>query len=389
MRRSARLLVLGWALCAACVDWEAVRQSGVEGLGAEDGGAEEAPDGGQPLPDGGQPRPDAGGAPDASVEPAECSAGERSCVEGRRRSCVGGRWQVQEKCAALCRAGDCVVPPSCQRLPATCGAGQATHCCATAPVPGGSFKRSYDGVNASYLDDKYVAKVSPFVLDTYEVTVGRFRAFFDSYAENTPKEGSGRNPSDGMDPGWSAAYPLPADAAALATAISGTGCTWTAAPSGYEHLPITCVDWYLAYAFCIYDGGRLPTEAEWNYAAAGGEEQRVYPWSNPHDSAAITASHAVYSVTAPAEVGMRSPTGDGRWGHADLAGNAAEWVRDTYSSPYATTSCSDCANLGSGDKVLRGGAFSFGATTLFSSARTYNVPASRVRYAGFRCARAP
>jgi len=46
----------------------------------------------------------------------------------------------------------------------------------------------------------------------------------------------------------------------------------------HESLPVNCVDWYDAYAFCIWDGGFLPSEAEWAYAAAGGEELRQYPW---------------------------------------------------------------------------------------------------------------
>src|SRR5262249_34890732 len=54
--------------------------------------------------------------------------------------------------------------------------------------------------------------------------------------------------------------------------------TWTTAPDANEDLPITCINFYEAYAFCIWDGGFLPSEAEWEYAAAGGDEQRAYPW---------------------------------------------------------------------------------------------------------------
>jgi formylglycine-generating enzyme required for sulfatase activity len=52
------------------------------------------------------------------------------------------------------------------------------------------------------------------------------------------------------------------------------------------------MDWYEAYAFCIWDGGFLPTDAEWNYAAAGGAQQRAYPWSNPPTSLTIDPSYA-------------------------------------------------------------------------------------------------
>src|SRR5213076_223676 len=98
-------------------------------------------------------------------------------------------------------------------------------------------------------------------------------------------------------------------------------------------LPITCATWFELYALCIWDGGFLPTEAEWNYAAAGGNEQRAYPWSSPSSSLTIDETYASYSVALGTEcygdgiagcavtdlvlVGGKSG-GDGKWTHADM-----------------------------------------------------------------------
>lgn len=62
-----------------------------------------------------------------------------------------------------------------------------------------------------------------------------------------------------------------------------------------QNYPINCVNWYEAYAFCIWDGGFLPTVAEWNYAAVGGSEYRFFPWSVPPEAIAIDCTYASYT----------------------------------------------------------------------------------------------
>ena len=302
-------------------------------------------------------------------------------------------------------------PPSCAGLAATCGPSGNGDCCASNVVTGvttASFHRSYDGATSGYTSQAYPARVSDFRLDTYEITVGRFRKFWNTYPGNMPAAGSGKNPNNASDPGWDATWntsSLPASQAALTTKIEcqTTDQTWTA---GNDALPMNCIDWFEAEAFCIWDGGRLPTEAEWNYAAAGGTQQRVYPWG----SAALDCTYANFQgaaggtdfCVAPGNggvnrVGSESPKGDGLYGQADLAGNVWEWVQDWYANAY-TSPCSNCAyttvldgQLASGavsdERVLRGGSFNNMASYLLSSYRYFGIPSYHSEAFGARCAR--
>jgi formylglycine-generating enzyme len=273
--------------------------------------------------------------------------------------------------------------PSCAALSDTCGADAGRPCCASTRVEGGSFNRSNDSAAP--------AAVSTFRLDVYEVTVGRFRAFVDAGrgTVNTPP-----NPSEGAHPkipnsGWSAAWNsrLSTSTAVLVANLKcdSSAQTWTDTPGANENKAIVCVTWYDALAFCAWDNAYLPTEAEWNYAATGGNEQRLYPWGNVIDD-----SRVVYGPTAatPA-VGQKSPLGDGKWQHADLSGSAWEWTLDLYVNPYEVP-CNDCSNISTGtQRMLRGGSYLNPELGLGSAYRNPGNPNERFKIFGFRCSRSP
>lgn len=323
---------------------------------------------------------------DAPIDATPCLEGSTRCDGNVVTTCTGGAWQPKRTCDDLCSLGGCVIPTSCAGGLATCGAGTES-CCATRPLPTTTFARSFDGVTSGYTDARYQATITAFTLDRFEVSADRFQRFVDAYPANKPTVGAGANPHDTSDAGWLAAWTtaLPATQADLRTMWK---CDSVTAQSG--SVPTRCVTWYVAQAFCIWDGGRLPTEAEWNVAAAGGEQQRVYPWSSPPATTAIDATDAVYNgAVGPGSVGARA-AGDGRWGHADLAGNVDEWVLDTYASPYPTETCHDCANHAAGTtRTIRGGDYGSVGAVLIASYRTDYPAASRSELVGFRCAHDP
>jgi formylglycine-generating enzyme required for sulfatase activity len=253
----------------------------------------------------------------------------------------------------------------------------------------------------TYKDQAFPASVSDFRLDRFEVTVGRFRQFVAAYdawrADGHPLEGEGSNPLIAGS-GWDTAGngSLPASAAALVMAVmcDPPSQTWTDAPAMNEDRPINCVSWFEASAFCAWDGGRLPTEAEWNYAAAGGDEQRAFPWGgNAPDANTVLAVYGCFFGPGPcpsagniAPVGSASPAGDGKYGQADLAGNVREWIFGDFAA-YPVP-CENCALIHSGaPQGHRGGDFSGVAQNLLSSERGGGIPTQRTNRTGVRCAR--
>jgi formylglycine-generating enzyme len=236
--------------------------------------------------------------------------------------------------------------PSCRGRSLMC-AGQS--CCASVLVPGGTFGK-----------DK--SRVKSFRLDVFEVTVGRMRAFVDAYPGSRPKMGQGASAA-APGSGWNADLDavLPSDLWNFRGNFRDVVqkdwqkfVTWTDLPGAYENMPLAPVLWAYAQAFCIWDGGRLPTNAEWKYAAMGGDEARPWPWGvdypYPNDGRGVLNYKGTETYEqAFTDVGS-APAGKARWGHLDMGGSRREWVFDANNgseqSPTPEPSpCHDCLLL--------------------------------------------
>jgi len=340
-----------------------------------------------------------------------CEPTQTQCSGNSIQSCgANGVWKAATLCPAetpICASNACQAPVSCNGLTADCGTSNE-NCCTSPLVTGGPFKRDNNA--------NYPATISDFRLDKYEVTVGRFRKFVTAVVSGwTPAAGSGKHThlnggaglknsaAAGYETGWDTQWnvdQLPTNKAtwdgANALGCSTQYATWTSNSGSNETRPINCVSWYTAAAFCIWDGGFLPSEAEWNYAAAGGGAQRAYPWgSTVPGSNANLAVYGCYlngsgtcsSTTNIAPVGS-VPLGNGLFGQADLAGNVSEWNLDGVMS-YAA-SCNNCAYWDSPTetfRALRGGAYD---QSIYASSSRSNYPTDwRMVETGLRCARMP
>jgi formylglycine-generating enzyme required for sulfatase activity len=309
-----------------------------------------------------------------------------------------------------------------------CGPQLAEKCGSSALVPGGEIVRTLGRT-------QHPATVSSVRIDRYEVTVGRFRRFVDAWVREgwRPASGSGKHAhlasgkglfvvGAAQESGWDAASTAYVGArsvdadkpstsgattaadwnAALAcdTSSSARLATWTTAAGETDRRPQNCLSWYDLQAFCIWDGGFVPTEAEWQYAAAGGDEKRVYPWGGTGPGR--ESAYAVYGClfggsgtcfgaeNLPA-VGT-APRGLGRWSHVDFAGSLAEWVLDAYgtSGLIYPAVCTDCVAIAAdGTAVVRGGGFNEAVANLSTSFRAGVKRARRSVSLGGRCARVP
>ena len=334
---------------------------------------------------------DAGGVDVAAVDTGpSCGAGQTLCggacvATGTDPANCG---TCGHACASVeyCAGGSCVTASTTQRsCPDPTERG-----CGVVAIPVGSFVMGGDTGAVNDTPAAGTMTIGAYSLDAYEVTVSRFRRFWTAGhpAATSPLSYPGGTVT------WTGGGVTEPDTL--------TYCTWSETPGSLEAHPINCVDWYTAQAFCVWDGGRLPTEAEWEYAARGTSlggltPERSYPWGNTDPSPACDLAEwnacPGDDGTGTKRVGSFAPSA----GLYDLAGNVREWSADWFAN-YTDTTCWNgvarsnpvCNNGASGGRVVRGGSWGDGdVASLRSASRVSSPPPYRLGYVGCRCARSP
>ena len=206
--------------------------------------------------------------------------------------------------------------------------------------------------------------LSPFALDIHEVSAADWADFLNAHLQGAPQAAVHHHP---LQP------------------VKWNGERFEARDDG----PARMVSWYDAVTYCGWAGARLPTEAEWERAAKGLEDDNQgYPWGTdrPGCAEAVFFTNRSLCESSPQPPGSRSPAGDSAEGVADLAGNVAEWVWDVY-APYTSEAQVDPRGPDQGDsRVIRGGDYRSSSDMLRSMARQGVRPHTRSEGIGFRCA---
>lgn len=208
--------------------------------------------------------------------------------------------------------------------------------------------------------------LTPFWLDQTEVTNAQFITFLNEMGNQIEEDAS-----------W-----INLDNPSVSIAVDN-GRFRTL--EGFADHPVVAVSWYGAQAYCQWAGVRLPTEAEWEFAAKG-PEGYLYPWGN--ESPGIRdCSIAHYTGCSGEMTRVGSHPGDYSWvAAADMAGNAQEWVADLYGD-YPDAPQTNPTGVERSDwRVQRGGNRTSAYYQLRTTARYHNYPDYHGTVVGFRCA---
>jgi formylglycine-generating enzyme required for sulfatase activity len=151
-----------------------------------------------------------------------------------------------------------------------------------------------------------------------------------------------------------------------------------------DNLPRENLTWFEARDFCAARGERLPTEAEWEYAARG-VDSLIYPWGNENDETVLVFEKNFEGRTW--EVGSY-PAGASWVGALDLSGSVSEWVSSIYTRyPYDPTDGRENLDDATSPRVARSGWHSYVDFATSGAIRFRFAPDTRDWFTGFRCAR--
>jgi formylglycine-generating enzyme required for sulfatase activity len=225
-------------------------------------------------------------------------------------------------------------------------------------IPGGRFMMGSDDPEADDSEKPmHWVTVHTFEMARTETTLVQYRACVDDGVCTEP------------DDRWNSYY-----------------CNWLF--NGRESDPVNCVDFRQAVAFCTWASGRLPTEAEWEYAARSGGRNVNYPWG---DDSPTECVHAHYDWCKLRTTPVCShPVGDTGQGLCDMAGNVWEWAQDWYHRDYDGAPVDGRAweHPVGVQRVIRGASWWTGDPFYMrSTSRLGAVPGWRSFDRGFRCAR--
>jgi len=250
-------------------------------------------------------------------------------------------------------------------------------------IPAGEFQM---GSNDGSSDEKTVHTLTldDFYMDKYEVTNSQYAEFLNKYRKNTDAAGHELINLDDED-----------------CLIEKSGGVYRP-KKGYEKHPVIEVTWYGAAAYAQFYGKRLPTEAQWEKAARGGEVGKKYPWGDDIDPTKANYNDGTRSWSTEDMLKYLKPVGSfpaNGYGLYDMAGNVREWCADEYEEGYYNESPkhnptgpgvpilfvdNDFTNVKK-RRVLRGGSWSNDPVYLRCAGRVRLNPTGSYNDWGFRC----